>query len=130
PERTRDHSAPTRTARLAAVHPFSGYAALPDPEHAGLIARVLAIPEKRSGTSDVCFLTEAEVTALLAAPDRSIWIGRRDHALLLLDIQTGLRLSELIGLTRTDLEFGTSPHVGCRGKGRKSRITPLTKQTV
>jgi integrase/recombinase XerD len=129
-ERDRGNSAATRNARLAAVHSFFGYAALHDPEHAGLIARVLAIPEKRSDTSDVCFLTEAEVTALLAAPDRSTWIGRRDHALLLLDIQTGLRLSELIGLTRTDLEFGTSPHVGCRGKGRKSRITPLTKQTV
>jgi site-specific recombinase XerD len=129
-ERDRGNSVATRNARLAAVHSFFRYAALHDPEHAGLIARVLAIPEKRADTDVIAFLTEPEVTALLAAPDRSTWIGRRDHALLLLDIQTGLRVSELTGLLSTDVALGTGPFVRCRGKGRKNRITPLTAQTV
>ncbi|MHB8590313.1 MAG: tyrosine-type recombinase/integrase [Candidatus Dormibacteraceae bacterium] len=129
-ERNRGNSVATRNARLAALHSFYRYLALYDPEHAGLIQRVLAIPEKRSDTDVVSFLTEPEVDALLAAPDRSTWTGRRDHALLLLDIQTGLRVSELTGLTCGDTELGTGPHVRCHGKGRKDRITPLTAQTV
>ena len=129
-ERDRGNSVATRNARLAAVHSFFRYAALHNPEHAGLIAQVLAIPEKRSDTDVIAFLSEPEVTALLAAPDRSTWIGRRDHALLLLDIQTGLRVSELTGLLSVDVEFGTGSYVRCRGKGRKSRITPLTTQAV
>ena len=89
------------------------------PEHAGLIARVLAIPPKRANKPLVRFLTDPEVDALLAAPDRSRWIGRRDHALLVLAIQTGLRVSELIGLRRQDISLGRGPHLRCEGKGRK-----------
>lgn len=129
-ESQRRNSVATRNARLAAVHSFYRYLALKDPEHAGLIQRVLAIPEKRSETDTVCFLSEPEVDALLAAPDRTTWGGRRDHALLLLDVQTGLRVSELTGLTSGDVVLGTGAHVQCHGKGRKDRITPLTTQTV
>ena len=93
------------------------------------IARVLAIPPKRFDRALVTYLTEPEVDALLAAPDRATWTGRRDHALLLLAVQTGLRVSELTGLTRADLHLGTGAHVGCHGKGRKDRITPLTTGT-
>ena len=100
------------------------------PEHADQISRVLAIPPKRCDRAVVCFLTAAEIDALLAAPDRSTRLGRRDHALLLLACQTGLRVSELTGLTRGDIHLGAGAHVRCHGKGRKDRATPLTRQTV
>jgi len=129
-ERERGNSARTRNARLAAVHSLFRYAALRHPEHAEVIARVLAIPPKRFGKALVTWLTEPELAAVLAAPDRSTWAGRRDHALILLAAQTGLRLSELTGLTISDIHLGTGVHVSCTGKGRKQRITPLTTGTV
>jgi len=129
-EHERGNSVRTRNARLAAVHCLFGYATLRHPEHAALIQRVLAIPPKRFDKALVSFLTRVEVDALLAAPDRSTWTGRRDHALLLVAVQTGLRISELTALTRGDVQLGAGPHVGCRGKGRKERITPLTAGTV
>jgi integrase/recombinase XerD len=129
-EQDRGNSPRTRNARLAAIHSLYRFAALRHPEHSGLFQRVLAIPEKRSETQLVSFLTEPEVNALLAAPDRSTWTGRRDHTLLVLAIQTGLRASELTGLNCSSIELGTGKHVRCLGKGRKNRITPLTSQTV
>jgi integrase/recombinase XerD len=129
-EQQRGASIASRNTRLAAVRSFFGFAALRHPEHAALIGRVLAIPPKRAERDLVCFLTAAEADALLASPDRSRWTGRRDHALLALAIQTGLRVSELTGLRIRDLELGTGAHVRCRGKGRKDRSTPLTRQTV
>jgi integrase/recombinase XerD len=129
-EHERGNTIRTRNARLAAVRSLFRYAALKHPEHAATIQRVLAIPSKRHDQALVTFLTDAELDALLDAPDQSTWIGRRDHALIFLAAQTGLRASELIGLTRSDLRLGTGAHVSCIGKGRKQRITPLTKQTV
>jgi integrase/recombinase XerD len=125
-ERERLNSVRTRNNRLAAIHSLFGYAALRHPEHAALIQRVLAIPAKRVQRKLVSFLTDDEVDALLTAPDRNTWLGRRDHALLLVAIQTGLRVSELTSLTRGDVELGTGAHLRCHGKGRKERITPLT----
>ena len=129
-EHDRRNGVRTRNARLAAIHSLFRFAALRHPEHAESIARVLAIPAKRHDRALLCFLSPAEVNALLAAPDRSTWLGRRDHALLALAIQTGLRVSELTSLTIADLHLGDSPHVKCVGKGRKQRATPLTGQTV
>lgn len=129
-ERERGNSPRTRNARLAAVHSLFRYAALSHPEHAETIARVLAIPPKRHDRALVTYLTEPELAALLAAPDRSTWVGRRDHALILLAAQTGLRVSEITGLTIGDLHLGTGAHVSCTGKGRKQRVTPLTAATV
>jgi integrase/recombinase XerD len=129
-EHERGNTIRTRNARLAAIRSLFRYAALRHPEHAATIQRGLAIPGKRTDQALVTFLTDPELQALLAAPDRSTWIGRRDHALILLGAQTGLRASELIGLTCGDLRLGTGAHVNCVGKGRKQRITPLTKQTV
>jgi integrase/recombinase XerD len=129
-EQQRHNSARTRNTRLSAIHSMFRFAALRHPDHAALIARVLAIPPKRTDKPLVTFLTDAEVDALLAAPDRARWIGRRDHALLLLAIQTGLRVSELIGLRCQDVWLGRGPHLRCEGKGRKARVTPLTSQTV
>jgi len=129
-ERERHNSPRTRNARLAAVRSFFRYAALRHPEHALLIARVLDIPTKRCERKEVCYLDEAEVDALVDAPDRTTWTGRRDQALLATAEQTGLRASELTGLRVGDVELGTGAHVHCKGKGRKERCTPLAKQTV
>ncbi len=129
-ESARRNSVRTRNARLAAIHSFFQYAALYHPEHAALIQRVLAIPHKRHERALVSFLERPELEAILAAPDQTSWIGRRDHALLLLAAQAGLRLSELTGLCRQDVHLGSGPYVRCHGKGRKERCTPLTRQTV
>jgi site-specific recombinase XerD len=129
-ERERGSTVRTRNVRLAAIRSLFRFAALRHPEHAAIIQRVLAIPQKRFERNDVSFLTNKEVKALLAAPDRSTWIGRRDHAALVLAIQTGLRVSELIALRRQDLALGPGAHVTCRGKGRKARSTPLARQSI
>jgi site-specific recombinase XerD len=129
-ETGRGNSVRTRNARLAAIHSLFRYAALTHPEHAESIARVLAIPPKRFDRALVNYLTEPEVGALLAACDQATWTGRRDHTLLLLTVQTGLRISELTGLTRADVHLGAGAHVACHGKGRKDRITPLTSGTA
>jgi integrase/recombinase XerD len=129
-ETDRGNSPRTRNVRLGAIHGFFNHCALRHPEHAALIARVLAIPAKRSEKRVVTFLTPEELKALLNSPDRSTWTGRRDHALLLTAAQTGLRVSELIGLTNADVHLGTGPHLRTFGKGRKERVAPLTSQTV
>jgi integrase/recombinase XerD len=129
-EHDRSNSPRTRNARLAAIHSLFRFAALRHPEHAAVIARVLAVPTKRFDRAIVSYLTAEEVDALLAAPDRSRWIGRRDHALLTLAIQTGLRVSELTSLRCQDVHLGTGAHIQTTGKGRKQRATPLTTQTV
>lgn len=127
-EAERRNSVRTRNNRLAAIHSLFAYAALRHPEHAALIQRVLAIPAKRTDRPLVSFLTGEEVDDLLAAPDRGTWVGRRDHALLLVAIHTGLRVSELTSLACRDVELGTGAHLRCHGKGRKERITPLTTE--
>lgn len=129
-EEERHNSVRTRNARLAAIRSFFRYAALRHPEHAGLIARVLSIPTKRAVRKEVRHLDDDEVDALLAAPDRGTWTGRRDHVLLDVAVQTGLRVSEVTGLRVGDVELGTGAHVRCLGKGRKERCTPLAKGTV
>jgi integrase/recombinase XerD len=125
----RGNSARTRNARLAAIHSLYRYAALRHPEHAQDIQRVLSIPPKRTDRALVTFLDKEEIDALLAAPDRTTWTGRRDHTLLMLAIQTGLRASELTTLNIADVQLAGAAHVTCEGKGRKQRITPLTKTT-
>jgi integrase/recombinase XerD len=129
-EHRRGNSIRTRNARLAAIHSLFAYAAVRHPEHAHDIGRVLAIPAKRADHTIVAFLTEPEADALVAAPNRTTRTGRRDHTLLLLAIQTGLRAAELTALTRADVHLGAGAHVACHGKGRKDRITPLTTVTV
>ena len=129
-EHDRSNGVRTRNARLAAIRSLFRYAALRHPEHAATIERVLAIPPKRFERRLVTWLTEAEIDALLAAPDRATWTGRRDTALIGLAVQTGLRASELIGLSCADVHLGAGAHVSCNGKGRKQRITPLTSGTV
>jgi site-specific recombinase XerD len=129
-EHVRHNSVRTRNNRLAAIHSLFGYAALRHPEHAASIQRVLAIPTKRFERNLVTYLDDAEVDALLAACDPTTWTGRRDHAMLVLAIQTGLRISELVALICADIALGTGAHVHAIGKGRKERRTPLVPLTV
>lgn len=125
-ETGRHNSTRTRNVRLTAIRSLFSYAALRHPEHALVIQRVLAIPPKRFDKRVVTFLTPAEVDALVAAPDQSRWEGRRDRVLMLLAIQTGLRVSELTGLNCGDVTLGTGASVRCDGKGRKQRAVPLS----
>lgn len=120
----------SRNLRLTAIRSFFRYAAFERPEHAAQIQRVLAIPSKRFPRALVAFLTRAEVDALLSAPERGTWFGRRDHAFLLVAVQTGLRLSEMTGLKREDMTLATGAHLRVIGKGRKERCIPLAKPTV
>jgi len=120
----------SRNLRLTALHSFFRFAAFEAPAHSAQIQRVLAIPSKRFTRTLVQFLTRLEVDALLAAPDRRTWSGRRDHAFILLAVQTGLRLSEMSGLQRQDMILGTGAHVRVIGKGRKERCTPLARSTL
>jgi len=129
-EKSRGISPRSRNLRLTAIRSFFNYAALEAPAQSAQIQRVLAIPGKRHIRTLVHFLTRPEVEALLAAPDQRRWSGRRDHALLLVAVQTGLRLSELTGIERQDVTLGTGAHIRVVGKGRKERCVPLTKQTV
>jgi len=129
-EAERGNSTTTRNTRLAAIRSFFRYAALRAPDHAAIIQRVLAIPPKRFDRAIVTFLTGPECDALIAAPDPTTWHGRRDHALLLVAIHTGLRVSELTGLTLADVHLGAGPYLRCHGKGRKDRCTPLTSLTT
>jgi len=99
--------------------------ALEEPSYALHCQRVLAIPAKRYERRPVEFLVEEESAALVATPDPTTWIGRRDRTLLLVAVRTGLRSSELTALRRMDVIFGTGAHVRCQGKGRKTRCTPL-----
>lgn len=129
-ETKRGNSTSTRNVRLAAIHSFFRYVALSEPAHALHCQRVLAVPSKRHERKPICFLDEAEVDALLAAPNLSTWTGRRDRTLLLVAVQTGLRVSELRGLRCEYVVLGTGAHVRCLGKGRKHRSTPLRKDAV
>ena len=129
-EQARGNSPRTRNARLGAIHSFYRFAALEHPEHARTIARVMAIPTKRYERNIVSYLDLYEIKALLAVPDPTTWLGRRDHALLVLMIQTGVRVSELTGLRVCDVHLGTGAHIRVTGKGRKKRATTLTGETV
>lgn len=129
-EKSRGITARSRNLRLTAIRSFFHYASYEEPSRAAQIQRVLAIPGKRHTRSLVHFLSRPEIDALLGAPDQATWFGRRDHGLLLVAVQTGLRLSELTGLRRADVVLGTGAHVRCIGKGRKERCTPLAKTTV
>jgi site-specific recombinase XerD len=129
-ETTRRISARSRNLRLTAVRSFFRYVSYEEPAHALQIQRILALPSKRYSKKLVPFLDRSEVDALLAAPDPQAWFGRRDHAVILLAVQTGLRLSELTSLRCGDVHLGTGAHIRCLGKGRRERCTPLTKQAV
>ncbi|WP_439673113.1 Putative integrase/recombinase y4rC (plasmid) [Cupriavidus necator] len=129
-EKDQGVSIRTRNLRLTAIHSFFQYLSLECPERSGQIQRILAIPSKRYVRKQMSFLTHAEVDALLNAPDQATWSGRRDHAFILVAVQTGLRLSEMTGLRREDLVVSTGAHLRVTGKGRKERCTPLAKQTL
>ncbi len=129
-QKDRGNTPQTRNVRLAAIHSFFRYVALQEPSLCVLAQRVLAIPGKRHKTKPVDFLSRDEIDALVAAPDQTSWSGRRDHTLLLVAVQTGLRVSELIGLRHEDVVLGAGAHVRCLGKSRKLRCTPLRSDAI
>ena len=129
-EKRQGISARSRNLRLTAIHSFFRCAAFEVPAYSAQIQRVLAIPSKRFTRTLVQFLTRPEVDALLAAPNQHTWSGRRDHAFLLVAVQTGLRLSEMTGLKCKDLIVGSGAHLRLIGKGRKERCTPRAKSTI
>jgi integrase/recombinase XerD len=129
-EKTRGNSPRSRNTRLAAIRSFFKYVAVNEPQLLHHCQRVLAMPSKRYEKRAIAYLTRAEIEAVIAAPDLSTWHGRRDRALLALALQTGLRVSELINLSRGDVVLGTGAHVRCMGKGRKERATPIRKDSV
>jgi integrase/recombinase XerD len=128
-ERERGNTVATRNNRLAAIHSLFAYLALHHPEHAASIQRVLAIPPKRTEKNLLTYLTDPQVDALLDACDQTTWTGRRDHAMLALTIQTGLRISELISLDCQNITLTAGANVHTVGKGRKERRTPLIPAT-
>jgi len=129
-EQDRGNSPRTRNARLAAIHSLFRYSALRHPEHAASIARVIEIPSKRHQETVICYLERPEIDAVLAAPNRASWLGRRDHAMLLVAIQTGVRVSELVNLTIGAVTITTGAHLRVQGKGGKERSAVLTAETV
>jgi integrase len=129
-EKGRNNSVRTRNARLSAIHSFFRYVSFRAPEYAELCCQILAIPSKRFERRPIEFLTRKEIDALTNAPNQDSWIGRRDRTFLLTAAQTGLRVSELIGLRCEDVVLGTGAHVRCNGKGRKQRSTPLRRETA
>jgi integrase len=129
-EKGRNNCVRTRNARLSAIHSFFRYVSFRAPEYAELCCQILAIPSKRFERRPIEFLTRKEIDALTNAPNQDSWIGRRDRTFLLTAAQTGLRVSELIGLRCEDVVLGTGAHVRCNGKGRKQRSTPLRRETA
>ena len=125
-EENRSAGVRTRNLRLTAIRSFFRFASFEEPAYGAHIQRVLAIPSKRHDKRQIHFLDRPEIEAILATPDRTTWLGRRDYTLLLLAVQTGLRLSELVDLNRDAIFLGRGAHVRCLGKGRKERATPLT----
>jgi site-specific recombinase XerD len=122
------HASPaTYNLRLTAIRCFFRFLAFEEPAYSGQIQRVLAIPGKIGSKREVQFLTRSEIESILSAPDRRNWLGRRDHVLMLTAVQTGMRLSELVGLDRSAITIGTGAHIRCFGKGRKERTTPITR---
>ena len=129
-ETVRRNTARSRNTRLAAIRSFFRYVAMNEPAYALHCQRILAMPSKRYVRRTVNFFGHTEMEALLAAPDRSSWVGRRDHVILMVALQTGLRVSELVNLRCQDFVPGTGAHIRCEGKGRKQRSTPLRRETV
>ena len=129
-ESERGNSARTRNARLAAIRSFMAYASVRDPALLPVAQRVLAIPAKRFDQPVLGYLTQDEMAAVLAAPDRSTWSGQRDAVLLATMYNTGARVSEITGLRVRDVLLDRQAAVHLHGKGRKERAIPLWKSTA
>jgi integrase/recombinase XerD len=129
-EQQRGNSVRSRNIRLSAIRSFFRLVALRDPDSLGIVTRVLAIPVKREDRKLIGYLTRAEMQALLATPDRSKWVGRRDYALLLTLYNSGARVSEVTTLRRAQVCFDASTFVQLTGKGRKERTVPLWPDTA
>ena len=128
-EQHRGNTVRSRNIRLSAIRSFFRFVALRDPERVDLVTRILAIPVKRQEKKLIGYLSREEIEAILTAPDRSTWVGRRDHALLLTMYNSGARVSELTALRCAQVAVGVSTFVHLHGKGRKERAIPLWPDT-
>lgn len=115
-EDVRGNSPSTRNTRLVGIHPFFHYAAYRHPDYADLISRVLALALKNTATKDIDYLSDVEAKALISAPKTTTWTGRREQAMIQFLLHTGLRVSQLINLRRTDLQLHAPACLACRGK--------------
>ena len=129
--KTRNVSQQTKNIRLSAIKSFFHYVSFRQPENNAFISRVLSLPEGRRTKNEVHYLTIEEQRALLMCQDLERWVGRRDHILILVALETGLRLSELTSLQWKDVYLtGSGGYVQCMGKGRKKRNTPVSSSTA
>ena len=129
-ETVRHCSARTRNLRLTAIRSFMRYTSVRDPASLSVAQRVLAISSKRFDRPVLGFLSREEVQALLDAPDRNTWSGKRDATLFAVMYNTGARVSEVIRLRVADVLIDRAHAVHLHGKGRKERVIPLWKSTV
>jgi site-specific recombinase XerD len=129
-EKERSNAPQTRNVRLAAIHSFMRYASVRDPASIAVAQRVLAIPSKRFDRPILGYLSIPEINAILNAPDRTTWNGRRDAALLETLYNTGARVSEITGLKVSNILLDRESAIHLHGKGRKQRVVPLWKSTA
>ena len=129
-EQERKSSIGTRNCRLGALHSFFRFLADHEPLAAAQCAAVLRIPIKQAPQPERCDLDEAEISAILAQPDQSRIEGQRDHVLLAILYNTGVRIQEALNLSRQAIRLEPPFHVRLLGKGRKTRICPLWPETA
>jgi site-specific recombinase XerD len=129
-ETSRHNTPATRNARLVAIKSFAHFLEARVPAALDQVRRILAIPIKKTDLPLVDYLTRDEVQALLDAPQPSTRLGLRDRAMLHVCFAAGLRVSELIGLRRDDVQLHPDASIHVRGKGRRERVLPLWKQTA
>jgi len=129
-EGTRKNATRSRNTRLSAIRSFFNYVATNEPQLLHHCQRILAIPSKRHEQRTIDYLTHQEIDALVAAPNPTTWFGRRDRTILMLALQTGLRVSELVSLKWADVSLEPCAYVRCMGKGRRERSTPIRKDCV
>ena len=134
-EQNRHCGISTRNQRLAAIHALAHFIGLHSPEHLEWCGQIRAIPFKKTPRPAITYLEKTEMDALMAAPDCTTSLGRRDHAVLLFLYNTGARADEAAQLTITDLVLAHAPQrdhssVLIRGKGDKLRRCPLWPQTI
>jgi len=129
-EEKKKCSVSTRNQRLAAIHSFFRYLQIEAPENILSYQKVLAIPVKRYSRRTLNYLSLKGIKTILAMPDTGTLSGRRDLVLLCLLYDTGARVQEIADCTVGDVRLEDPANIRLRGKGEKSRIVPVMKQTA
>jgi site-specific recombinase XerD len=132
-EKERGNQARTINNRLSAMNSFLRFLSFEVPEYSGLLSRSLMVPFRKEEKRQMDFLTKEEYNKLQGVCDSKSKLGRRDKLMLLLFYNTGVRVSELIGLKIKDIildSSGQPTYLHIHGKGRKERDVPLWKSTA